>query len=378
MPEVTLTTGGVTVGGWLSVSIQKSIDSLADDFTLEAANHRVSEGPGGRMVSDLSSADEVVLAIDGQTVLTGYIDGHEIDFDAQRSSLRLTGSSRVVDLVDASAERASGAWKQATLLDIASDLCLPLSITVVDAEGVSGAPLKRFRIEKGESIYEAISRAAEMRGVIVTCNADGNLELIQASSTPTGITLERGVNVYAGGCSRTTRGRHSVYKFKGQTAASDNQSGLKAAQLKGEVTDADVGRYRPLVVLSPKQKSSEDLGARAVWERNVRAGRSLRYRCSVEEWTASTGALWAPNMLVRVKDSWCGLDEDLLVVSVDFTLNNTERTTHLDLMPRVAYTPEPNAFKPKSTAAVSLANSRDPNLAFAGNLFGVGRVGRTL
>lgn len=366
MPEVTLSTGGVTVGGWTSVSVRKSLGDFADGFSLECPHQRTTSGVE-RMANELVSNEEVVIAIDGIAVLTGYIDTHDIDYDAKGASVRIAGNSRVVDLVDSSAEHASGAWKQATLQEIARDLCLPYGITVTDAGNVSGKPIQRFRLEKGEQVFDAIARAAELRGAIVTCDADGNVELVKASDTPSGVTLELGVNVFAGGCRRSTRGRHSVYKFKGQTAANGKKT-------TGEVVDEDVsGRYRPMVVL--KQKPREDLVARATWERNVRAGKSLRYRCTVEEWTAPNGALWDVNMLCRVKDSWCGLDEDLLVDTVDFRLDNSERVTSLELVPRCAYDPQPKAFKPKTATARGFANSSNANIAFRGNLLGLGREG---
>ncbi len=350
--EVTLSTGGIDVGGWTGATVRSTIDNFADDFSLEAPNHRI--------------------AIDGEPVLTGYVDLHDIDNDSNRSELRISGNSRVVDLIDSSAEHKSGAWKNKTLLDIARDLCLPYAITVVDANGVAGAAFPSFRVEKGEKVFDCISRAAEKRGVIVTCNPDGNVELITASAVQSGLTLELGVNVITSGCMRSTRGRHSVYKFKGQTKADDTWNGTKASQLKGEVTDDDVGRYRPLVILSTRHKSSGDMGARAIWERNRRAGESLRYRCKVEEWRDELGALWRPNTLVRVKDAWCGLDEDLLITTVEYSLSNTERVTMLELMPRVAFDPEPRAYKAKPVAA-GLSNSQNANIAFAGNLFGIAR-----
>lgn len=373
MPEVGLTSGGVKLTGWSNVSIRKSLDAIADDFTFELTNGRA----GTTREEVLTAADQLmlddkaVIDIDGEVVLTGYVDDLMISHDARRTTMRVSGRSKTGDICDCSAEYNTGAWKAATLETVARDLCRPFGVFVIDAENLSSKAFERYRVEPGETVIEAIARGADRRQVLLVCNPKGNLEFIAAAEKPSGAVLELGVNVIEATSSRSMRDRFSVYKFKGQTFAEDNWNGVKASQLKGEAADPHVVRYRPFVINHGKAKSSEDLGMKAIWERNARAGKSLQYRCTVEEWTTQKAGKkqWLINQLVRVKDKWANIDADLLVTSVEFVLAESERVTRLELCDRAAYIPDPKAKFPE------IIEPEPTPAAAVGKLFGVGAIG---
>lgn len=357
-PEVTLVVNGAKYGGWTSNSIRKSMESLADEFTLELTNQRV--GPVGQYIAtgltirdvkiaadELAGSDECEIQIDGKTVIVGYVDDFDFEYDANRADLRVSGRSKTGDLVDCSAIYKTGLWQKATILQIATDLCAPFGIDVTplivgDADWFK--PFDKFRIDDGETIYETLSRAAEMRAVILRSGNDGNLQIERAGQFATGAGLELGKNVLTGSIGRSYRERFSEYTFKGQTEASDEWSGLTANDLNHRVTDTGVSRYRPLVVHSDKQRGKDDVGKRAVWERNIRAGRSIRHRYTVDEWTSNLGKLWEPNTLVKITDDWCDVDTTALVTSVDFVLAG-ERVTTIELVDPSAFTPNPSQPK---------------------------------
>jgi prophage tail gpP-like protein len=351
-PEVTLKCNGRKLGGWTTVSIRKSLEQLAHEFSLEVTNQSV--GPLGQpihtgvdvitprtMADELTDADECTIYIDDQLVITGYVDDFNFNHNAQASTLTVSGFSKTGDLTACSAIYGNGVWTDATIATIANNLCQPYGISVVAFGSSALTPLKRFKIEQGETVHDAIARAAEMRSLLLVTNAQGNLDLLNASTGDAVAILQLGGNILAGGVTRTSRDRHSQYIFKGQTSASDEWSGKQASQLQGSITDPDVLRHRPLIVLSEKQRTKEDLGKRAIWERNVRAGRSVRYRATVEEWTADSGALWEPNISATIQDEWCQVDQAMLCVSAELVLDQRERVTHLDFMDRSAFDPEP-------------------------------------
>jgi prophage tail gpP-like protein len=353
-PEVTLVVNGAKYGGWTSVNIRKSMESVADEFSLQLTNQRV--GPVGQVVStgltlrdvkiaadELAGSDKCEIQIDGKTVIVGYVDDFSFEYDANRADLSVSGRSKTGDLVDCSAVYKTGLWQKATILQIAKDLCAPFGVDVsplIVGESDWLKPFDGFRIDDGETVYEALSRAAEMRAVILRSGLDGNLQIERAGQFATGAGLELGKNVLVGSIGRSYRERFSEYTFKGQTEASDEWSGLTANALEHKVTDTGVDRYRPLVVHSEKQRGKDDVGKRAVWERNVRAGRSIRHRYTVEEWTSNLGQLWDPNTLVKITDDWCDVDTTALVTSVEFVLAG-ERVTTLELVDPSAFTAKP-------------------------------------
>lgn len=379
MNEVGVTANGIRIVGWTGVTIRRSMDQVADEFSLELVNQNV-QGVGGlgvfaqptrssRSAADvISNAAAVVIDIDEQPIVTGYLDDYTMDHDAQRSSMRVGGRSKAGDLCDCAAEKTGGIWKKATLQEIARDLCLPFGITVSDPDGLSGKAFERFRLEPGESVYEAVTRAADLRQALVLSDEFGDLYIARANADAPVDMLELGVNIISASYQKTLRDRYSVYKFKGQTEASDDWNGTKTTKLKGSAEDSAVERYRPYLVNNLKQKSNEDLGKRAAWERNVRAGRSIRYRCTVPEWTSAVGGKpWAPNTIVRVKDAWAGIDEDMLLCSVEFQLTPQQRVAHLELVDPCTYDQNPKAKLPKLADSSEFAGATT-----TGNLFSVG------
>ena len=339
--EVTLHVNGKEISGWDSVRITKSLEQLAHEFELGLTNSRI-----GTITKDdvldvagtITQDDEVRVDVDGQTVITGYVSRISLNYDSDSVAYRVAGESKTIDLIDSSVIRKGHAWADAALSVIALDLCEGQDIQVSVA-GDESPNFKRFRCEPGERRFEALSRLCEMRGFLPTTGPDGGLEILRASDTPSGAVIELGVNVLRCEVERSNRERFSAYLFKGQTSASDDWSGKEASQLKGEVEDSGVSRYRPLVILGPKQRTKDDLGKRAVWERNVRAGRSLRARYRVPGWFASNGQLWEPNLLVTVKDDWSEINQDMLVTRVDLTLadGEDEHVAQLELMDRAAF-----------------------------------------
>lgn len=341
MPEVELRINGNRLTGWTGVRIRKSIEQLADEFELQITNKRidaagrisntgVSQGEV-KIIADLVREDDKVeVFIDQELVITGYVFEYDFDYDDKRADLRISGLSKTGDLVDCSAVHKPGLWRDVSLTDICFELCKPFDIGVL-LNGNAGEKFKRFKLEQGEKVFDAISRACVARGMLPMTDVYGDLIISRASRVHEGAVIELGSNVLAGGVNRTRHDNFSNYIFKGQTKASDEWSGKQASQLKGEVENPEVARYRPLVLIAQKMRKKEDLGRRAIWERNVRWGRSNRSRYMVPEWTfkdtQGRPRLWSTNQLATVNDDWSGVYGDKLVTSVEFLLSDSRVTT---------------------------------------------------
>jgi prophage tail gpP-like protein len=383
MHEVVLRAGGVEVEGWVSVSIRKSLDQLADEFNLELTNRwldvRGSTQDTGvsadfvrRAADSLTTSDLCEVVVDGQVVVTGYIDDLGFSYNANSARFTVGGRSKAGDLVDCMAfkgttthqraDKKKGTkknrflWTDASLAQIAGDLCSPFGIQCL-VSGVSDAPFKRFRIEPGESVFEALSRAAEIRGAIPISTPDGDIAFVRSSGISSGAVIELGVNVLEGSIQKSLRGRFSDYLFRGQTFTDDTVNGVKASELEGAVQDDAVPRYRPCLVIGQHQGNNEDMGARAIWERNVRAGRSVRHRYTLESWLNSAGNPWETNTLVKIVDRWCGVDSEKLVCSIDFSMDPSGYTSQLELVDASAFSLSKTVKLPKLSLTVSVGDA---------------------
>ena len=86
-----------------------------------------------------------------------------VNYDRGAHTIAVRGRDATGDLVDCSAASKPGEWKDARLEEIASALCEPFGIRVT-REVDTGAPFARFRIEEGESVFEAIERGLPVPG----------------------------------------------------------------------------------------------------------------------------------------------------------------------------------------------------------------------
>jgi prophage tail gpP-like protein len=166
-------------------------------------------------------------------------------------------------------------------------------------------------------------RLAPKRGKVVYC-VGGDLVLATVGSTRTKTALIRGQDLLV----RSSRvdswtERYSDYVYCTQTAGTDDRWGSAAAQIKHQVTDGTIARYRPILVEADAHHKAE-LQARASLERNQRAGRGERVVATVNGWFTDEGKAWRPNTLVRFRNPVLGIDADLLVVSARFRFGAEE------------------------------------------------------
>ncbi|MXV35846.1 MULTISPECIES: phage baseplate assembly protein [unclassified Saccharibacter] len=79
------------------------------------------------------------------------------------------------------------------------------------------------------------------------------------------------------------------------------------------------------------------LDDQAAWRmRTSRAG-ATAFIYTVPSLTTSTGALWRPNQLVHVTDHVNGIDGDMLIAGVTWSINEREMSTKLSVVPPDAY-----------------------------------------
>src|SRR4029077_7785864 len=82
----------------------------------------------------------VTILLDGEVVITGYVDSYAPRFDANSHGVEIRGRSRTCDFVDGAAIVPGGQFKQLTLTEIAERLAAPFGITVKSSAGMVEGP----------------------------------------------------------------------------------------------------------------------------------------------------------------------------------------------------------------------------------------------
>lgn len=342
MHDVSLIIDGVAYGGWKAIRLRRSLEEFARSFSVQFYDSWTERAA----VVPILKGQTVEIKVDGATKLYGYVDDLAVQYDAQSHSLDATGRSVVGDLEDCSAVVPEGKKKRrwdagSTILKIATDICQPFSITVggptVSKEINEKLP-RAFALERGETGREALERLAELKGLLLQSTTEGNVVFLRAGTKRVKNTVLRyGDNIKSCRYTSSDRERFSHYIFRGQSTADDSWNGQAATQIKGFAQDEEITRFRPFYVNAQVQSDKKDLGFRAIWERNTRAGRSESITYSVQGWKHADG-FWAPNELVSVDDALLNIRDEMLISAVDWVASvQGGFVTELELVDKRTY-----------------------------------------
>lgn len=332
MDEITLRVDGKKYGGWTAVSITRQLDAMAGTFNLtltwkwpDAKSKPITEG------------SRCTVDIGPDRVITGYIDDWVPSYDAKTVSIAVAGRDKTADLVDCSVVHSSGQFVNQTLTGIANTVCKPFGIKVVVATNV-GAAFPRIAIEQGETVHELLSRLALQRGVLLTSNAMGDLVITRASKEKCGTSLILGENILAARGRFSWRDRFDRYIVKGTgygggTTWDDMPLSTVGGQ-KATITDKEINRYRPRIIVNEDVMTAAGASKRGQWERQRAIGVSNLSEITVSGWRIpETGKLWEPNKLVPVKDEIQGLDGEFLIKTVMYSEDDQGRLAVIGVVP---------------------------------------------
>ncbi len=334
--ELELHVDGMIYGGWTRIALETGIEQVAGSFEITLTERWA----GQDMLRRIARGQACRVTIDGETVITGFVEDLAPSYDGSSHSVTVGGRDVTGDLVDSSAIHAGGQWDGRTLEQIARDLCRPFGIKVIENSGATER-FPVFNIQEGETVFETIERGARMRGVLLVSDGMGNLLITRAGKMRVDTALVLGQNIKSGQGQFSDRERFSKYIVKGQRQGDDQDFGAAVAENVAEATDPGITRYRPLIVLGEDQGGTNAFRDRANWERNVRAGRSEQVNYTVTGWQHA-GGLWRANQLLRVEDEFMNLQRELLISTVRFTLSDQDgELTELTLTDPRAFDVEP-------------------------------------
>ena len=333
MASIEIKVNGESQLDFTTARVTFSLDQLARTFSFGLSDKWLNTG-----VKDLPfiEGDEVEVFIHGTRVIDGIIDDIPISYDANTHDIEVIGRSRTGQLVDCSAIHKTGSWRDAKLVDIAQALCDPFDIEVeVEKFALADAakPFKKWAIEDEETPFGCIARAAKMRGLFLISDSGSKLLITKASTQVFPMSLVFGQNVKRGRRTSRFRERYSEYTLKSQAAGNDTFFAEQVGKGFFKTTDPQVLRFRPLIIISDGSGNKSELETRALWERNVRAGKSRRLSYDYQGFRNPPGIggdqVFPINQLITVQDSYLDFSGQLLIVSASFSLatNGGEFTT---------------------------------------------------
>lgn len=327
MSELLLNVNNGKHGGWLNVTVRRSLETIADSFELSVTN-RWKDQPDPRPIAAGNACD---ISIDGERVITGYIDDVYPNYDASQHSVDVAGRSKTGDLVDCSFFSGED-FKGKTFDAVATTVCAPFGIDVVTAVDV-GAPFAQTqKMEPGETVFEFLERLARYRALRLASTVDGALLITRTGSKYVATPLKLGDNILSASGNFSLRDRFGEYLVLGQSTGDDQNWGNAGKSSSEPVfDDALKGRYRPTVVMADGNITTDECKRQAEWQRNTRLGRSGGIVYTVLGWHHADG-LWEPNTLVSVVDEFMAVNDERLITEVQYILDEQGERTEIQVM----------------------------------------------
>lgn len=317
---------------WKTANVSKRIDAISSFFTLDLTNTK-----GNLEELTLDSDQKVALKLYGKQIVSGYIDTMEPGFSKDGCIVSIAGRDNTGDLVDCSVDLNQSEFNGLNLRQIAEQLCAPVDIAV--RSDFSGQAVPSFKIDPGESIFEALERASKLWGVLFRPDGLGNLEIQKIGNKYASTPLIEGLNMQPSSASYDSSERFSDYTVIGQDMAPP-PGGKNSEQIFGRAKDKGV-RFRPKIIIAGSSLTQSQATALAEWEATVRAARALTVTVETNGWVQADGSLWDVNELIKVKSPRLGIDAYMLSSGVDFSYAEKEGAKAAIELTRL------DAFKPK-------------------------------
>lgn len=345
--DVQILVGTERLEGWTSVSVKRSVDTIAGTFSADMVDIWNLEE-----AIELYPGLECAVLVAGEKVITGYIDKQVPKVGPTTSNISISGRCKTGDLVDCSATNKPGTWKNIGLRSLVSSLLNPNGNTFNIGLKVGtdlGEKIKEFSINTGESVFEAISRVSQDRAVVPLSTNKGELLLTNIGGNKSSDDLIYGMNLESADGEASFIDRFSEYVVKGQQSGKGRGWNKQTTQKVGKAFDEHIPRFRPKVITADSEISSEGAQKLANWEAQIRAGRSIGVKVSLPTWNQSNGDLWKENLLVYVSIPKLRIDGELLVREVEYTLNGTRRGLNMQLVDPRIYAVKPKKEIKKKT-----------------------------
>ncbi len=342
MADVALLVNGRAYAGWKSARVTRGMESIAGSFALGVSERWNGQDDPWPIVEE----DACQLTLDGEVVLTGYVDRRAPRYAKDDHTLEVSGRDRTGALVDCSAVLAS--WEFDFAVDpvpaIVAAVAKPFGIPVTVQPGLTVPPPHgKLSVDTGETAFDVIDRVCRKAGVLPVSDGAGGLLLTRAGTARATTALVEGQNILTAEAEFTGSGRFRRYVVDGQRPGFDTDSGETAAHVQAQARDDNVRRAeRVLVVRAEGNVTQAYAQQRANWEASIRAAQAATAQVTVQGWQQGDGRLWPVNALVVLHSPFLGIHGPMLITEATYSLSDQQGTvTTLKLKRPDAFRPEP-------------------------------------
>ncbi len=354
---ITIEVGGVPFLDFTDAQVSFAVDTLTRGFEFTSTN--VPEN--GKITFPFKRGNLCKILVDGEVVLTGFIETIQGSGNVRSHNLRIAGRGLSADLLDCQLyqpdELTAGSL---TIADIIRSVLrnLQLNLTVID--NVNPPPFNEAEDivspKEGMQAFDLIEQYARKRQVLISENSSGDIVIANATPNQVNFQLTNLVenstnNVIRYSFRQSDTQLYSRYIVVGAQDAVVNALGInqlladfdiaplvfQTSEAILPIVDTNIRGSRQMVEIMGTGYSSNQCNDRAKWSRRIRLARARSYSATVQGYRDFDGNLFDINTLVNVQDAYSDISRQQLVNSVTFSYGKNGSLTNFGLLEPDSY-----------------------------------------
>lgn len=331
MSDVALLVGGLKYEGWKSISISRSIETLAGSFSLSVTDTWSIGGASW----PIREGNECSVLVGGVPLITGRVDSRKISYSATAHSIEIAGRDRAAVMVDASANLGKWEFRKVQTVELLSIIAAQFDMVITLDPSVVLPPIPEdvVSVTPGDSAFSLLDKVCKFAGVLPVSDGLGGITLMRPGLRVAATALVEGLSVKSASITYDVGDRFSEYVVMGQQTGGGKP-------VRGVYVDADVEDGGRVLIIQAETATSQDKAdARARWEATTRAAKAERLSITTAGWEYGPGMVWSPGDTVSVRLPSLGVDGLMVIASVTLDRSGTSDTASLELVRPDAYTP---------------------------------------
>lgn len=330
--NVTILIDGIDYGGWIDVSVTRSIQAISNSFELSVAD----KWGDLKIPRPIQAGADCQILVDGLPFINGFVDTRTVGLSEGTHTVTIAGRDKSANLVDCSVDLGKWEFRNVIPIVFLNKISAQFGIVITVAPNVTIPllPENKISITPGDTAFDVIDRIAKFANALPISTGVGNVILYRPGLTTAPASLTEGVNILSISADYSQVDRYEKYVVLAQQNSSDTVSGPAATQVRGEATDKDMDRPdRVLLITAERVASKGKAKERAEWESKVRAARGDKVSVTVQGWHPNaTPYIWRHGDLVSVKSPTVGILGIMLISDVTLRRGNDGTFTDLTLV----------------------------------------------
>lgn len=315
-----LEVSGLTLSNWESLTIQRTLNDIADAFSFES--------PFDPTIFELREPlrpfgfHKATVKIDDESVFVGKIEQIAPSVDAGGVRINVQGRSPAGVLLDCNFDPPYQFDGQ-TWVAIATKICQPFGV-IIDKTTDTG-PIKIAKASTGDTPGEFLKGLADGEGYVMVSTPTGSIGIKKIKRTNPVASIVEGVGSFVS----ATLTANGTARFS-RTKAIKSMGDWKPVEAVS--VDSAIKVYRPRIITSDGDAGS--IQKAADMARSLSIAESCPVEVVVAGWKTDSGHVWAPGDFVTLKapGAWIMRETEYIIDGISLELTSSGRLSTLSLV----------------------------------------------